>query len=247
MEKIVRALKQAAESCLDLRILALLFVPFFLALIIAVILFFALGSMWLTMFSSGLQHSALGEYLSQKWQLAGTVSSVSYFVTLLLMALLVLPVSYLLSIIIVSIALMPMILKILDEKGFSVLQKKHGGTLIGNVWNTVKASVIYLILLVVTLPMWIFPGFALCLPILFGSYLNKKVFVYDVLEDYASLEEMQMIEKQHRASLYGLGIILGTLNYLPLTFVVMPVFAGLAYSYFCLNALKELRDNRPTS
>jgi CysZ protein len=246
MNRVPRALKQALESCLDVRILLLLFVPFFLAVVFAVILFLTAGTLWVASLSGWFQHTQFAEHLNQQWQLAGMVNSVSYIITLLLVVLITLPLAYVLSVMVVSVFLMPILLHILDQKGFSVLQKKRGGTVLGNLWNTLKASAVYMILLVGTLPFWLFPGFAIVLPVVLGAFLNKKVFVYDVLEGYASKEEMAEIEATHRKSLYALGVVLGLLNYLPLTFVVMPVFAGLAYSYFCLNALKELRDNRPT-
>jgi len=247
MDKIFRAIKQSVEACTDLRILALLFVPFLLAAVIAVALFFTLGTLGIAMMSGGLEHSWLAQYLTEKWQILSTsaFSSASYVITVVLVILILLPLSYLLAVIVVSIFLMPIILKILDEKTFKNLQKKHGGTIRGNIWNTLKTGSVYFILLLGSLPLWFFPGFAVCVPVLLSAFLNKKIFVYDVLQDYASKEELKLVESRNRRSLYGLGILIGLMNYIPLAFVVMPVFAGLAYSHFCLNALEELRTISP--
>lgn len=246
MARILKALKQGLESCLDMRILLLLFVPFFLAVVIAAILFFSFGVLWVNSLSIGLEQTAWVQFMVEKWQIGQTVSSISYLVTLLLVILLILPLAYLLAVVLVSLALMPVILRILEKNQYPNLEKKYGGTLAGNIWNTLKTSLLYLFLLVVSLPLWLFPGFAIVVPVALGAYLNKKLFVYDVLEEYASKEERGQIETQHQNTLYGLGAILGFLNYLPLTFVVMPVYAGLVYSHFCLNALNELRENKST-
>ncbi len=244
MTKVFRALKQALESCLDVRILFLLFVPFFVAMMIAVVLFFSVGTVWVTSLSGSVEQMALFKYVSETWQLSEAVHAFSYVVAIVLIFLLVLPVGYLGAILLVSIFLMPILLKIIEQKEFYSLEKKHGGSLSGNALNTIKAGTSYFLLLFLTLPLWILPGMAILIPMALGAYLNKKVFFYDVLESFASKEEMVFLEKSQKRSLYLLGLILGFLNYLPMTFVIMPVFAGLAYSYFCLNALKELRENK---
>jgi hypothetical protein len=249
MNKVLCALKQALHACANGRILLLLFTPFVLTLIIGFILFFTFGTWWIANASGGVEHSWLMQYLSQKWQFINggssdsPVASISYFVVFLIAVLVIIPLSYLLSVLLVSLVLLPYILKILEENNFPGIEKKRGGTISYSLWNTLKVSVIYLGALAFTLPLWFFPGIAVALPILLSSYLNKNIFVYDVLQDYASVEERQRIEKENWGLLYTLGIILGVINYIPLAFVVAPTFAGLAYSYFCLNALKDLREN----
>lgn len=203
--------------------------------------------MWISSMSSGVENSWVMQFVSEKWQILseGTIASFSYLVALLVAMLVILPVSYLISILVVSIGLLPFILRILDKKDFSGLEKRRGGNNFVSVLNSLKVGLIYFIGLVVTLPLWLLPGFAIAVPVILSAYLNKNIFVYDVLQDYATKEERELIEKENRGYLYVLGVILGFLNYLPLAFVVIPTFAGLAYSYFCLNALKDLRENRP--
>lgn len=203
--------------------------------------------MWISSMSSGVENSWVMQFVSEKWQILseGTIASFSYLVALLVAMLVILPVSYLISILVVSIGLLPFILRILDKKDFSGLEKRRGGNNFVSVLNSLKVGLIYFIGLVVTLPLWLLPGFAIAMPVILSAYLNKNIFVYDVLQDYATKEERELIEKENRGYLYVLGVILGFLNYLPLAFVVIPTFAGLAYSYFCLNALKDLRENRP--
>lgn len=231
---------------MDARILLLLFTPFFLALILGIALFFTLGTWWVEVASSGIENSVVADYLSREWQLieASTLSSISHILLLVLTALVLLPVAYLLSVILTSLVLLPFILRILEKKNFSMLEKKHGGRFTVSVWNTLKVSGIYFLMLVITLPLWLVPGLAIVVPVLLTAYLNKNIFVYDVLEDFASAEERHQIAVKNRRLLYILGIILGLVNYLPLAFVVAPTFASLAYSYFCLNELKDLRSNR---
>lgn len=246
MNKVFGALKQALQACAHSRILLLLFMPFILTLLLVMILFFALGLDWIAQVSAELEHSWLMQYMIREWSLISesTAASISYFLVFFFTILLIIPLSYLFSVLLVSLLLMPLILKVIEEQDFPGIEKKKGGSLAYGFWNTLKVSAIYLIALVVTLPLWLFPGFAVVLPILLSSYLNKKIFVYDVLQDYASDEERKVIEKENGKWLYILGVILGFINYIPLTFILVPTFSGLAYSYFCLNALEDLRKNR---
>jgi hypothetical protein len=245
MNKVIRALRQAFQACGNGRILLLLFAPFVLTVIIGLVLFFTFGTWWIAAGSGGLEHSWLMQYLSQKLSMISesVAGSISYIMAFLIAILLIIPLSYLLSVLLVSLVLLPFVLKIIEQKDFLGIEKKKGGTLSYGLWNTLKVSLIYLLLLLVSLPLWFFPGGAVALPILLSSYLNKNVFVYDVLQDFASEEERKRIEKENWGLLYVLGIILGFFNYIPFAFIVAPTFAGLAYSYFCLNALKDLREN----
>ncbi|MBC7370856.1 MAG: EI24 domain-containing protein [Bdellovibrionaceae bacterium] len=246
MTNIGRALKDAFVSCLDIRILFLLLVPLLLTLLVGVVLFATLGTVWVASLSESMQHSTLATQVFGAWSSSDVFGIATSVIAVALVVLLFLPIAYLVTVVIVSIVLMPILLRIVGLKYYPTLQKKYGGSALGNIWNTLKAGGVYSVLLIVTMPLWLIPGGAILVPILLGAYLNKRVFVYDVLEEYASLEERHLIESQQQRSLYGLGAILGSFNYVPLTFVVMPVFAGLAYAHFCLNALKELRDNGST-
>lgn len=247
MNKVFRALKQSVQACGNPRILFLLFLPFMLALFIGLILFFTLGTWWITAASTGIENSFVMQYISEKWNILSddSAASISYFFVMIVTILLLIPVSYLVAVVLVSLVLLPFILRIVEKRDYPGLEKKHGGTFVGSLWNTLKVSVIYLIALAGTLFLWLIPGFAIVIPLLLSAYLNKNLFVYDVLEEFASREEKLRIEKENRGLLYVLGIILGFINYIPLAFVVAPTFASLAYSYFCLNALKDLRENRP--
>ncbi|WP_413287851.1 EI24 domain-containing protein [Bdellovibrio sp. HCB337] len=247
MDKIFRALKQSFQACGNPRILFLLFLPFMLAVFVGLVLFFTLGTWWITAASTGIEQSFVMQYISEKWNIlsSDSAASVSYFFVLIVTILLLIPFSYLVAVILVSLVLLPFILRILEKKDYPSLDKKRGGSFSGSLWNTLKVSVIYLVALSGTLFLWLVPGFAIVIPLLLSAYLNKNLFVYDVLEEFASVEERQRIEKENRGLLYGLGVILGLINYVPLAFVVAPTFASLAYSYFCLNALKDLRENRP--
>ncbi|RYZ67014.1 MAG: hypothetical protein EOP09_11740, partial [Proteobacteria bacterium] len=166
MIKITRALKNAFVSCLDLRILVLMFVPLLLALIVGFVLFLTLGTVWIASLSESMQHSSVAGYLNGSWISPDLIGIASSVFAVVLVVLLIVPVAYLAAVIIVSIILMPILISIVAKKNFPTLEKKKGGTIAGNIWNTLKASSVYFFLLVITLPLWLIPGVAVVLPVL---------------------------------------------------------------------------------
>ena len=68
--------------------------------------------------------------------------------------------------------------------------------------------------------------------------------MYDVLQDFATSEERLLIEKSESQTLYGMGLLLGLLAYIPLAVFVLPVFSALAYSYYALNELRAIRGTQ---
>jgi uncharacterized protein involved in cysteine biosynthesis len=92
------------------------------------------------------------------------------------------------------------------------------------------------------LPLWFLPGCQIVVPLLLTAWLNKKIFMYDVLQEFASKEERQQILEEESGRLYGLGIILGAFSYIPLVFFFIPVLSALSYTYYGLNELVGRRS-----
>lgn len=151
------------------------------------------------------------------------------------------PVLFVVVLIVTSIFVTPIVQREVSLKYFAKLEKKQGGSNLGSAWNSIKALLVFVCLFVVTLPLWFIPGLQLVVPALLVISLNKKVFLYDVLQDFASEEERKSISKKYSLGLWGLGALLVVFSYLPLAFVILPVFSAFAYSFFALNALEELR------
>lgn len=78
-----------------------------------------------------------------------------------------------------------------------------------------------------------------------GSLVNSlkalAVFVYDVLQDFASEEERRIINQTQAPGLWGVGAILVLLAYIPFAFILLPVFSAFVYSFYGLNCLARLR------
>ncbi|MDR3054046.1 MAG: hypothetical protein LBU53_01385 [Zoogloeaceae bacterium] len=80
------------------------------------------------------------------------------------------------------------------------------------------------------------------MPVLLLAWLNRESFVFACLLSYATETEKREICRRHALPLFMLGLILALLAYLPILNLLIPGFAALAYAHYCLEALRQLRD-----
>lgn len=234
MDKIFKALRLAFGALLNTKMLALLLIPPVVAMGGLFILFFIFWQAWTT---------NLGLYFGGLWifQWAQSFPDLGYWLAVIFLLLLFVPLSYLLSVLLTSLFVMPLVLLSLGRTTYADLEKKRGGTVTGSVWNALKTTALFLVYFILTLPLWLIPGGQIVVPIFLAAWLNKRVFLYDVLQDYASREERLQIEQTRSPQLYGLGMILGLLAYVPLAFFLVPVVSALSYTYFGLEELRAIR------
>jgi CysZ protein len=81
----------------------------------------------------------------------------------------------------------------------------------------------------------------LVVPIFNSAYLNQRLFRYDALAEHATRDEYRLLVTRMKWPLYGLGVLLAALYYVPFVNLVAPVFSGLAFTHFCLRELERMR------
>ncbi|WP_235046316.1 EI24 domain-containing protein [Bdellovibrio bacteriovorus] len=237
MKNIFRALKQAFESLLRLRMFLLILGPPVATVLVLLVLFIVYWSAW-TVGIAGV----IGNLWGFQWvQQTTGLTDLGLWLAMIFLVMVFIPLAYVISVLIVSVFVMPIVLKWVGDQDFRTLEKRRGGTIAGSVWNTVKATILFVVAFMMTLPLWLIPGCQLVVPLVLTAWLNKKVFLYDVLQDYASKEERKSIESEESGSLYLMGLLLGLLSYIPLAFFFVPIISALSYTYYGLNALEERR------
>lgn len=153
------------------------------------------------------------------------------------------PLAYVISVAITSVIAMPLVIEFISKE-YPELQKKQGGSTVGSLANTGFAALTFLFWLVVTLPLWLIPGAQILVPLYLSARFNRKVFMYDVFQDFADDEERKHLMKKDGFSLIVMGMILGLVAYIPFAFIFLPVVSALAFTYFGFNSLQELRKYR---
>jgi CysZ protein len=141
----------------------------------------------------------------------------------------------------IAVFAMPMIVRTVAVRDYPALERRRGGTFAGSVANALLSVAVFV-------PLWLGSLFLLAVPPLFvvaslllSGWLNQRLLRYDALAEHADAAEMRTIVRRARGRLFGLGLALAPLSYVPLVNFVAPLYAGVAFTYLCLDELAALR------
>ncbi len=234
MNEISVALWLAAKRLFHPKIIMILFLPVLFALVFWGVLGWLFWADWL----AGLNEwTRPADLLLQQYAfawLAGTLA-------LILLVLILAPLAVVTALLIAAAIAMPMMVDFVARTDFPDLERRSGGTALAGLWNALVAISIFAVLWLLTLPLWLVGGLGAVLSVLALAYLNQRLFRYDALSAHASRAEYELLVRQSRGSLYGIGLIGATLYLVPIANLVAPVYTGLAYIYFTLARLRDLR------
>ncbi len=156
--------------------------------------------------------------------------------------LLIIAAAYLTAILLAAILILPLLLNHVAATDYPELARMGKDSLAASTWNTLSAALLFMAGWLLTMPLWLVPGFGLLLPLFWMAWLNRRTFAYDALAVHATDDEWQVLRKQHAAPLLMLGVTLALLAHLPLIGLLAPTLAALAYIHYTLEALRQLRQ-----
>lgn len=181
----------------------------------------------------------------------------------LIVLVLATPVIVLICLLLVAVCMTPFMVDLVGRRRFPQLQKLRGGSwLVGIVWS-LGSTLLAVIALVLSMPMWLIPPLVLILPPLIWGWLTYRVFAFDALASHASADERRQLMREHRSTLLAMGVLCGYLGAAPsllwasgamfiaLAPLLVPVaiwiytlvfaFASLWFAHYLLQALQRLR------
>lgn len=253
---------RAVAYCLHPRVIALSFLP----LVLMVVLSFALGyffwdtsvaavAAWFEAFD--LVQALLG------WLERMGMSSLRVVFAPLIVLVLATPVIVVLCLLLVAMFMTPAMVDLVGQRRFPGLEKRHGGSMVVSVLWSTGSTLLALVALLLSMPLWLVPPLVLILPPLIWGWLTYRVFAFDALATHASAEERRHILREHRSTLLVMGVLTGYLGAAPsllwasgalfiaLAPLLVPVaiwiytlvfaFASLWFAHFALEALQRLR------
>ncbi len=202
---------RAVAYCLHPRVIALSVLP----LILMVALSFALGYFfWEPAVAAWLQNYELvGAFLNWLDQVgAGAFRTV--FAPLLVLVVAT-PAIVFLTLLLVAVTMTPQMVALVAQRRFAALERKRGGSLLASVFWSLGSTLLALVVMVLTMPLWLIPPLVLLLPPLIWGWLTYRVFAFDALADHASKEERTGLIQAHRAPLLVMGVVTGFLGAAP--------------------------------
>lgn len=262
MRAVLNAYGRALLSQLHGRILLLSLIPF----VLSVVLWGGLLYLWLQPLVDSLQMLFIEHDM---FKLSGSVLSTfglgmlkTVIVPLIAMFML-LPLMILTALVFIGVAAMPAIARHVGGRHFPWLEKKRGGSLLGSFVTAIVSFLLFMLVWIVTLPLYALPPLALLVQALLWGWLTYRVMAYDALADYASEAERTTLMHARRWPLLVIGMVSGAAGSVPgllwmggaMSVVFFPflaafaiwlyilifIFTGLWFQYYCLEALAALR------
>lgn len=237
MSLVIKAIANAFRDLIRFKIAWIIIWP----VLVATSFWLLVGYMFGDSFSQ-FTHQALGEWLKNvepDW-IATSIQSVLHVVLLVLLIIVT-------TLLITAIFVMPALINLVAKRSYPELKRMHGGDVIGSVVNALLASGIFILIWIVTLPLWTV-GAGLLVPFVAVAFMNQQLFRYDALSEHANKQEIKTICAENRYSLWSLGLLTGFIQFVPILNFVAPIFTALAFIHFGLEHLKRLRsENRQSS
>ncbi len=234
---ILKAYKRAFQSLLDLKVLFLLAVPFFMATFCLILFLILFWTTWTNFLMSTDSFHWLSENIGENFFLI----SIKFILILVATVFIFGPLWYLACILLISVFLMPLILPYLQKKFYPDLEKIKGSHFFGSLKNAIKTTFIYLLFLVLTVPFWMFTPIGPLISMVATAYLNKNIFLYDVLQDYASEKECEDFKTANPWKAWSLGISTAMISWVPIINFLAPSLTTLIFIQFYLGSLEEKR------
>lgn len=233
---VIRALIGATKSLVHPIIIAIMLVP----MVVALAVWGGVGWAYWGSWTSAIQ-DVVREHVNYawaaNWDLARLASWLAAGFALAVLA----PIAILTALLIASVLAMPLLVRHVAQKDYPHLARHHGGSAVGSLWNALAAISLFVLLWIVTIPLWLLGPLAAPVPLLLSAYLNQKLFRYDALSDHANAAEMKQIFDLSRGRLLLLGFITGLLYFIPPLNLIAPIYAALAFVHLCLAELQALR------
>ncbi len=229
---------KAFASLLHPKMLWLMVWPMLVALVLWLTLAFLYWGQTLEWIDLHLHQWALYEWTVSIWPFRLLAAWMGWLLLLLAFAPLVL----ITAVLIIGVAAMPAMVAHVGDREYPELVRSKGGTVAGSLWNSLVALFVLVLFSLVTLPLWLVPLFWPVLPLVMLGYLNQRVYRYDALSEYGSAVETGALVRRRRWELFALGVALALIGHVPVIGLFMPVYGGLAFIHYCLERLRELRN-----
>lgn len=253
---------RAAAYCLHPRVILLSLLP----LVLLVALAFGLGYFFwdgaVAQVLEWLQASRMFTTFGN-WLESMGASGLKNAMAPLLIIFAITPVLVVLVLFVVALMMTPAIIDLVARRRFADLERKHGASFLRSALWSLGSTLLALLALLFSLPLWLIPPLILVLPPLIWGWLTYRVMAFDALSDHASREERNEVFRDHRLWLLSIGILTGYMGaapsivwasgwvfaaFFPLLiplaiwiYTLVFAFSSLWFAHYCLSVLQQKR------
>jgi len=235
MTDIVDALTRAFHDLFQFRVLWVAIWPMLTAILLWMVLgvtFWGTFSGWIAsgLSAIGIQHWLEG--VEPRW-VANAIQAVAHLI-------LFVPLVFFTALLITAFFAMPALIGLVAKRDYPQLRRENGGSLVGNLLNATVAIGIFTAIWMFSLPLWLM-GVGILVPFVAATYLNQRLFRYDAVAEHASSAEMKIMFSRYQSSWWGLGLLTGLLQFVPLLNLFAAALTSLSFIHFGLAHLEKMR------
>lgn len=235
MSFIIKATASAFRDLIRFKIAWVIIWPIIVSILFWLIIGFIFQDSFSELILLVLSKIGIGEAL-QNMESGWIASGIQSLIHIILF----IPLVIITTLLITTIFVMPALIKLVANRFYPELKREYGGTLSGSIINAILASGIFVLIWVITVPLWTV-GAGIIVPFVAAAFMNQQLFRYDALSEHASKQEIKIICASNRYSLWGLGLLTGVFQFVPVLNLIAPIFTALAFIHFGLEHLKLLR------
>ncbi|MCK9516982.1 MAG: EI24 domain-containing protein [Ottowia sp.] len=266
MQPVLDSFLRAVGYCLRPRIIVLSLLP------LAIVLGLTTGWIWLywepaVLAVAGWLDGSTVFSLAWGWLRHVGVQNPAQALAPFVLVLALAPIIVVSSLLLVAFLTTPAALRLVARRRFPALQRRGANSFARSLGWASLWTVLALIALIVTLPLWFIPPLILVIPPLIWGWLTYRVMSYDALNVHATAAERKQLLERHRGRLLLIGIVCGFLSAAPAVVwasfalfafafaILVPLaiwiytlvfaFSSLWFSHYCLAALQALREDSP--
>jgi CysZ protein len=256
MNEILQAFQRSLFSLRSFKVWLRLLLPAVLAMALVLGIFIMKWSAWYLDLRESLEGGFLIQTLAWPfvwfWTAAPVVLGKIVSGVVLMIAALAL--SYVMSLLLLSVILIPLLVPLIVDQEYPMIRDdKKGGrptrgeelSVISSLLNTFWSVLKFLGGFLITLPLWLIPGMAFFLALFWNGYLAGQIVPVDVLQGWATKQEIAEIRQSRNSQHLGLGLLTSMIFVIPVMNLFAPSLLALIFVHYDLQELVELRK-RPS-
>lgn len=205
---------RAVAYCLHPRVIALSLLPLVLLVAVAGGLGYFFWDSAIDTVFRGIESLSLLSAVGQ-WLQGMGLGTLKNAMAPVLVIMAVTPVLVVLVLFFVAVLMMPAVVRLVARRRFPALERKEGASFLRSLLWSSGSTLLAVIALMASLPLWLIPPLILVLPPAIWGWLTYRVMAFDALADHASGDERRMVFKRHRCWLLVMGVATGYLGAAP--------------------------------
>lgn len=248
MRAVLDALARSLAYCLMPRVVAMSLLPLVMLMALCGALTWAYWEQGVALVHDALEMSALLGAAVKWLEAVGAPNFRAVLAPMILVAAVV-PVLVVACLMVVTQFMTPSLVKLVAQRRFAQLERRKGTPVWWSVVRSVALSLLAVLVLIVSIPLWLVPPLVLLIPPLVWGWLAMQVMSFDVLSDHAAPQERVELMREHRWPLLAMGVASGLMGAAPaavwafsaLTLVLAPlVMMASIWLYTAVFALTSL-------